>query len=87
MTEPTISIEHQPDRHRFVGIMVRAEDQAMLTYQLLGTDRINFDYSYVPPSFTGQGVAKRLVDVGFAWAQSEGRQIQASCSYVAQFVR
>lgn len=87
MTEPAIVIEHQPERQRFIGVLVNTEEQALLTYQLLGNDRINFDYSFVPPSFRGHGVAKRLVDAGFAWAQSEERQIQASCSYVAQFVR
>ena len=87
MTDAAISIEHLPAQSQFIGVLAGSQDQALLTYQLLGDDRINFNYSFVPPSFRGRGVAKQLVEVGFAWATSQGRQIQASCSYVAQFVK
>lgn len=86
MPEPDIAIVHQPDQQRFVGYLNHSTAEAQLTYQLLGDNRINFNYSYVPPEFRGKGVAKRLVMDGLNWARAQGYSLQASCSYVAQFL-
>lgn len=81
-----INILHQQDQNRFIAQLEGSSEFAVLTYQLRGNNTVNFNYSYVPPTFRGKGVAKQLVDCGFSWAQGVPLRISATCSYVAQFV-
>lgn len=84
-----IEVQHQQDRHRFV--LPAGSDEAVVDYMLFkdaeGKDCVNFTHTWVPPSARGQGVAERLVREALRWAKAQGLGIQASCWYVAKFLR
>ena len=77
--------DHQPDRHRFV-CKVDGEE-AVLKYRLLPDNGVEFTSTFVPESLRGQGIAEKLVRTGLAWARDQGYDIQASCWYVARFLK
>ncbi len=81
-------VQHLANAHKFV--IQKDGDEAVLAYRLSGAgDKpgVNFYSTYVPPAFRGQGLAEKLVRSGLAWAKEEGLQVEASCWYVAKFLR
>lgn len=81
-------VQHLPDAHKFV--ISQSGDEAVLAYRLSGNGdnaTINFYSTYVPPEFRGQGLAEKLVRAGLKWAKEQGFHIEASCWYVAKFLR
>lgn len=78
-----IRIEHQPAQQRFVLRLDNAS--ALLEYRLMAQD-IDFCHTFVPPEFRGKGLAEQLVRHALSWAQAQGYQLSASCSYVRRFL-
>lgn len=81
-------VRHLPNEHKFV--IEQDGDEAVLAYRLSGAgsgSSINFYSTYVPPEFRGKGLAEKLVRYGLAWAKEQGYRIEASCWYVAKFIR
>lgn len=83
-------IEHDSHGHRF--ILDTGGEDAVLEYRLsngagAGNTTVNFTRTYVPPQYRGKGRAEALVRHGLSWAKQQGYQIQASCWYVAKFLR
>ena len=83
-----VEVIHQPELQRFVidspGV------KSVLTYRLFeqdGRQAIDFNSTYVPPSLRGQGLAEKLVRNGLHWAKAQGYLLNASCWYVAKFIR
>lgn len=89
MTAPTVT--HQPEKNRFV---IAAEGpEAVLDYRLSQSGNataeptVDFTHTYVPPGLRGQGLAEALVRTGLKWARQNNYRIEASCWYVAKFLR
>ena len=80
-----IMTTHQPDQHRFVSQIDGQE--AVLDYRLLPDNGIDFSRTFVPEALRGRGVAEKLVRTGLAWAREQGYEMQASCWYVARFLK
>ncbi len=86
-----VTIEHRPAEQCFIVELQGA--QARLDYQLSAAmdhnyrGLVNFSHTFVPPELRGQGLAEQLVRTGLAWAGQQQLQIQASCWYVAKFLR
>ena len=78
-----MDIQHQPEQQRFVSIPDEQADEAFVTYQLAEPNKVNFNYSFVPPALRGKGVARELVLCAAKWANENNKQISASCGYVA----
>lgn len=76
-------IEHQKDAQRFV--LTQQGASALLEYHL-HDNTINFHHTYVPVEFRGKGLAEKLVRHALAWANTQGYQISASCTYVQRFL-
>lgn len=76
---------HQPENQRFVSTMDGAE--AVLDYQRLPGNRIDFNHTLVPAQLRGRGIAETLVRTGLAWARQQNLQIEASCWYVRRYLR
>jgi predicted GNAT family acetyltransferase len=81
----TIAPDHQPDRQRF--IVQTGEEESLLEYRLLQDNGIDFTRTFVPEALRGQGIAEKLVRAGLVWAREQGYEIQASCWYVARFLK
>lgn len=84
-------IEHHPESSCFT---LQADGgEARLDYRLLDAEAdkpassVDFTYTYVPPEMRGQGLAEALARHGLAWAREQDYHIQASCWYVAKFLR
>lgn len=82
-------IRHENNHHRFV--LSAGDDAAVLEYHLFekenGARAVDFTRTWVPPAARGKGLAERLVREGLRWAKSEDLEVQASCWYVAKFLR
>lgn len=82
-------IQHDHNLHRFTLPTDGAD--AVLEYHLFqrenGARAVDFTRTWVPPTARGKGLAERLVREGLRWAKSDGLSVQASCWYVAKFIR
>ena len=58
-------------------------DPARLTFVETGPNRIAIDYSWVPPSYRGRGVALKLINRAVEDARAQGFTITPFCGYVA----
>lgn len=82
------NVEHLTSEQKFV---IRQDgDMAELAYRIFADGeqtKVNFYSTYVPPAYRGKGLAEALVRTGLAWAREQGYHIEASCWYVAKFIR
>lgn len=81
-----VAIVHHADEQCFV--LEWQGQQARLDYQIhAGREpQVDFNHTYVPPEFRGQGLAEQLVQAGLRWAASQNLQVHASCWYVAKVI-
>lgn len=82
------NIVHLTTEQKF--IIRQGGDVAELAYRTFADGahtKVNFYSTYVPPAHRGKGLAEALVRTGLAWAREQGYQIEASCWYVAKFIR
>lgn len=74
------SVQHEPDRHRFVKRLEGHE--AELVYRM--QDRtMNLLHTETPPEFAGRGIGAELVQASVDHARANGLKILPSCSYAA----
>lgn len=82
-------VRHEEELHRFV--LPTDDGNAVLEYHFAqrpdGIGAVDFTRTWVPPSARGKGMAERLVREGLRWAKNKEFTIQASCWYVAKFLR
>lgn len=82
----SVQVEHAEQEQRFVIQCIN--EQAELLYRLdPNGKKINFYRTYVPTKARGQGLARLLAEAGLNWAQAQGYQIEASCSYILPFLK
>lgn len=82
-------VQHLPQQHKFI-IQPDGGEEAVLAYRLFTQGEqpsVDFYSTYVPPQFRGKGFAEKLVRCGLKWAKEQGFHIEASCWYVAKFIR
>lgn len=72
-------IRHLPEAKRF-ELLHDNKLIGELDYTVSG-NRMNMAHTRVSPEFTGQGLARRLVDAALAFAGAQGWEAEASCSY------
>lgn len=86
--QANLTVNHQPEQNRFT--LQVDKNEAVLQYRLFNHNNkpmIDFTHTWVPPEFRGKGLAEKLVREGLKWARAEQLQIQASCWYVARFLK
>ncbi len=77
---------HDESGHRFY-VTLEGGQEAILRYRRQG-DSLDFYHTYVPPSVREKGLAERVVEYGFRYAQAQGLKVIPSCPYVsATFLR
>lgn len=77
-------VEHQPDQQRF--IIEQDGNTCVLDYVRRG-DTVNFTHTYVPFRLRGKGLAELLVEEALRWADGESLRKEASCWYVAKYLK
>ena len=78
-------IYHDQENHRFFS-NVKGKD-ALLQYDVLENNVLDFIFTYVPPESRRHGIAAKLVEEGLDYAKENGFHVRPSCSYVDRFVR
>ena len=78
---------HDPTAQVFTVTPDDAGEQAVLKYVFVNDNTVDFTSTFVPPALRNQGLAEKLVHAGLAWARANQFHIEASCWYVAKFLR
>jgi hypothetical protein len=79
-----LEIAHDPDRGRFEALI---EGQvAFLEYERKDAGRVDYRFTWVPPSLRGRGIGHRLVTHALNWAKEEGLEVIPSCWFVADVI-
>lgn len=90
----TATIQHDIGRQCFTAAVDGQE--AILQYRLFErpvsgspemSKSVDFTHTFVPPECRGKGLAEALVRKGLTWARQQDLEIEASCWYVAKFLR
>ncbi|MFD2515411.1 GNAT family N-acetyltransferase [Pontibacter locisalis] len=63
------------------------EDEAELTYTYPETEVMDFDHTFVPEAYRGQGVADKLVQCGLDYARDNNYKIIPSCPVVETYIK
>lgn len=78
-------VRHEPEQNRFV--IDKEGAQALLEYRMSSPTVVDFNHTYSPNQFRGQGLAAKLVSTGVAWARAQNFKVVGSCSYVAAWLQ
>lgn len=78
------NIWHREGSSEFV--LLQAEQEATLKYQLVENDHVEFLSTYVPFALRGKGLAETLVQEGLRWARKNDYKISSRCWYVDRFL-
>lgn len=75
-------IEHDDAEQQFF-VQFPEQEQAYMRYCFIdqADSVVDFYTTFVPSSQRGKGLARKLVEAGFEWADIKSYQIKASCSY------
>jgi len=82
-------IEHQEEESLFY-VLLEDEQRAYLKYRRSGIEsaiaQVDMWSTFVPESHRGKGLAGRLVEHGFSWAEEQGLHITSSCWYASKLL-
>lgn len=82
-TVKTFEIIHEQEQQLFY-IELDDNQKAYTKYKLLGNRQVDFYSTLVPDGHRKQGLAAKLVQRGFEWADQQELHITASCWYAAK---
>ncbi len=80
----TPAVIHNPAAQRFEAGL--GADRAECCYRLQGQVLV-LHHTEVPPALQGLGLAGLLVQAALDWARANQFRVQASCSYVASYMK
>ena len=70
-------IHHDPESQRFI------DGAAYLAYRRSAPGVVDFVSVQVPPDRRGGGVAGKLTEAAFRWAEAEALKVRPVCPYVS----
>ncbi len=83
-----LQIQHDTEERRFFVPFESYED-AELQYEKQkdnGHTILNFKSTYVPEPLRNQGIASRIVEGGFQYADERGFKVKPTCPFVETFL-
>ena len=81
-SEPLLmEVLHDEPQHRFV-LPLEGGNEAVLLYRKEG-DTLDFYHTYVPEKSREKGLAEKVVEAGFHYAQKQGLKVIPSCPYIS----
>ena len=81
---PTVSIQDNPDKHRFEA---HIDGRVAVARYTLGEGLITFTHTQVPEALRGQGIAGQLVRAGLAAARERGLKVVPECQVFADYMQ
>ncbi|GAA0779173.1 N-acetyltransferase [Roseibium denhamense] len=79
---PTITLEHEGAKGRYVAVVSGIADPAELTFSVVNENLIIADHTGVPDAMRGMGIGKALVERLVADAREKKIKIVPLCPYV-----
>lgn len=79
-----MNIEHDKAESRFVVHL--GDEDAELTYSLVGASLIDLQHTYVPDSARGQGIAEALAKAALAFARENNLRVVPTCPFVRRWL-
>ena len=79
-----MNVQHRAENSEF--FISRNDQEAVLKYQLLSGDEVEFLSTYVPFALRGTGMAEALVISGLSWAEKNEYKVCSRCWYVDKFL-
>lgn len=80
-------IQHQPEESLFF-VHLEDDQRAFLKYRRSGSEsaeaQVDFYSTFVPDEYRSNGLAAKLVEHAFDWADEENLHINTSCWYAAK---
>lgn len=80
-----MNIRHDERRRRFVTAVEGGE--AVLDYDKVADDTLDYKHTFVPPEHRGRGIAGRLVRHALDYARDHDLKIIPTCPFVASVIR
>ncbi len=77
-----MEVLHDEPAHRFY-LQLTDGSEAFLLYRRQA-DALDLYRTYVPPSSRERGLAEKLVETGFRYAQAQHLKVIPTCSYVSE---
>lgn len=84
LAELTNQVVHYPDQHRFE--LVKDGQVAQLMYMDLGKKTLDIYRTFVPDALRGRDFAAALTEAALVFAEAEGYDVMASCSYTERYL-
>ena len=78
----SVKVQHDETGHRFF-ISLPSGHEALLLYRRQG-NTLDFYHTYVPEEFRGKGLAEKVVEAGFRYAQDQRLKVIPTCSFVSR---
>lgn len=78
------TITHDPITQRFF-VNINGHT-AYLSYITLTDTLWDYNHTIVPDVINGQGVGGQLARYALDYAKAQGKQVQASCSFIAHYI-
>jgi len=83
----SFEIQHQPEESLFF-VYLEDGQRAFLKYRRSGLEsaeaQVDFYSTFVPDAFRSKGLAAKLVNHAFEWADEQKLHINTSCWYAAK---
>jgi hypothetical protein len=80
-----LDLHHEPAAHRFVART--AGVQAVLEYDTVDANTLDYHHTFVPPAFRGGGIASQLTDYALRYARDNGFKVRPTCPFVARYLK
>jgi uncharacterized protein len=80
-----VTIKHDQEGQEFTATL--GNDQAELSYAKPEEKVIDFQHTFVPECFRGNGVANKLIKAALGYAQEQQYRVIASCPAVSSYIR
>lgn len=80
-----VTVTHDQEGGRFVAAVDGHE--VYTRYRDVDAGAVDFVSTFTPPELRGRGLAREVVNAGLAWARAEGKEVRASCWYVAKVLQ
>lgn len=77
-----MEVQHDQAKQKFY-IPLENGEEALLAYHREG-NVLNFAHTYVPPDSRLKGLAEKIVEAGFRYAQENNFKVIPTCPYVSQ---
>jgi predicted GNAT family acetyltransferase len=80
-----LDISHEPAAHRFVARIAGVE--AVLEYETLDGNTLDYYHTFVPPALRGGGIASQITEYALRHARDNRMRVRPTCPFVARYIR